>query len=238
MPDPTNPAPAPTGTPPQGTTPPATTPNPAPAADPKLTDGTSSLLGAALDNAPAADPAAKSDTTPAPAPKAPEAYTPFTLPEGVTLDETVLGEATTLFKEMDLPQEQAQKLVDFHSKQLKAAADTPYQLWRDTQETWMEELRSDPNLGKLIDNGTVGGQVAKMINSLPAEQASAFREALNFTGVGNNPAIVRGLYELSKRFTEPGHVQGNNPTAQAKPGGGQRPSAAEALYPKLANKET
>jgi hypothetical protein len=218
MPDPTNPAPAPTGTPPQGTTPPATTPNPAPAADPKLTDGTSSLLGAA--------------------PTAPESYTPFTLPEGVTLDETVLGEATTLFKEMDLPQEQAQKLVDFHSKQLKAAADTPYQLWRDTQETWMEELRSDPNLGKLIDNGTVGGQVAKMINSLPAEQASAFREALNFTGVGNNPAIVRGLYELSKRFTEPGHVQGNNPTAQAKPGGGQRPSAAEALYPKLANKET
>jgi hypothetical protein len=136
-------------------------------------------------------------------------------------------------RESGLNQEQAQKFVDFHANALREASEGPAKLWQDTQDLWMDELRSDPILGKDIDNGRVGSSIARMISALPAPQATAFREAMNFTGAGNNPAIVRGFYELSKRFAEPGHVQGSAP-AQTK----SRPTAAQALYPTLAPKES
>lgn len=138
-----------------------------------------------------------------------------------------------MFRELGLDQAGAQRLVDFYSEQVKALAEGPAKLWRDTQDLWIDELRSDPTIGKGIENGTVGASIAKMVNALPAPLAASFREAMNFTGAGNNPAIVRGFYELSKRFAEPGPVQGNAPaTAKTKPG------AAAALYPNLTPKES
>jgi hypothetical protein len=184
-----------------------------------------SVLDEALAKAPAEAEGAKPD---APATKAepPAKYADFTVPEGVKLEGEALDKASALMRESGLSQEQAQKFVDFHAAALKAAAEGPAAMWKDTQDTWIDELRSDPTLGKGIENGTVGASIAKMISALPAPQATAFREAMNFTGAGNNPAIVRGFYELSKRFAEPGHVQGNAP-AQVK----TKPAPAQALYP-------
>src|SRR6266403_1426137 len=55
------------------------------------------------------------ETTPAePTPGAPEAYTDFTLPEGVKLEGETLKSAQELFKDLNLPQDGAQRLVDFH----------------------------------------------------------------------------------------------------------------------------
>src|SRR5258706_11787563 len=45
---------------------------------------------------------------------APEAYTDFTLPEGVKLEGETLKAATELFRELGLPQANAQRLVDLH----------------------------------------------------------------------------------------------------------------------------
>lgn len=200
---------------------PGTTPPSAPA----------SVLDEALSKAPAEAPGAKDPAAPA-KPEPPAKYSDFTVPEGVKLEGETLDKATGLFRDLGLDQAGAQKLVDFHAAALREASEGPAKLWQDTQETWIDELRSDPTLGKGIENGTVGASIAKMISALPAPQATAFREAMNFTGAGNNPAIVRGFYELSKRFAEPGHVQGNAP-AQIK----SKPSAAQALYPTL-SKET
>lgn len=208
-----------------------------------MTDGTNSLLGSITDAPPAPAPAdgkpaeSKAGEAPKPAdPKppagAPEKYEDFKVPEGVELKGEVLDKATGLFKELGLSQTQAQSLVDFHANQLKALAEGPGKLWQETQAVWIDELRSDPIIGKAIDNGTVGASIAKMVNQLPGPLASSFREAMNFTGAGNHPAIVRGIYELSKKFAEPGHVQGNAP-AQLK----AKPSPAAALYPNLAPKE-
>lgn len=204
-------------------------------AKPSLTDGKSSLLtSTAVAPADETTDATKGDdesktedkAKPDAKPTAPEAYTDFKLPDGFTLEAPTLEKAKALFKDLGLPQEGAQKLVDFHADQLKAAGEAPFKLWQDTQEAWLDEIRSDPKIGKLVDNGTVGASVSKMISTLPTEQATAFREALNFTGSGNNPAIVRGLFELSKKFAEPGHVQGNAPADQKT-----RPSIAQAMYP-------
>jgi len=220
---------------------PTPTPNPSPAPTPTSVspttevakDGPASFLDEALtkakpdaDGTKPAEGAAKTDDKPAAGP--PEKYADFKLPDGVKLEGEILGKATGLFKELGLGQDQAQKLVDFHAAALKEVGETSMKLWKDTQDVWMDELRSDPILGKGVNDGTVGASIAKMISAMPAPQAVAFREAMNFTGAGNNPAIVRGFYELSKKFSEPGHVHGNGP-AIAK----ATPSAAQALYPNL-----
>ena len=224
----------------QPTPSPTASPTPAPTPDaPVLTDGKSSLLGAALDSTPAPDapaPEPKPDgEKPAPA-AVPEKYE-FKPIEGFTLEGETFDKAVGMFKEAGLSQDAAQKFVEFHADALRAATEGPYKLWQDTQDAWLDELRSDPKIGKSIDNGEVGASVSKMISALPVEQATAFREALNFTGAGNNPAIVRGLYELSRQFSEPGHVQGQSPVPSKAPGTG-RPSPAAALYPNLVKKES
>lgn len=213
-----------TPTTPEATPASPTTSAPAPSAP-------ASVLDEALSKAPAEAPGTDK-TAPATKSEPPAKYSDFTVPEGVKLEGETLDKATGLFRDLGLDQAGAQKLVDFHTAALREASEGPAKLWQDTQETWIDELRSDPTLGKGIENGTVGASIAKMISALPAPQATAFREAMNFTGAGNNPAIVRGFYELSKRFAEPGHVQGNAP-AQIK----SKPSAAQALYPTL-SKET
>jgi len=207
---------------------PTPTPNPtAASATPTETSPSAhaSILDEALSKAPAEATGAKDPATPA-KPEPPAKYTDFAVPEGVKLEGEVLDKATGLFRDLGLDQAGAQKLVDFHAAQLKEASEGPAKLWQDTQETWIDELRSDPTLGKGIENGTVGASIAKMISALPAPQATAFREAMNFTGAGNNPAIVRGFYEFSKRFAEPGPVQGGGPAVIKG-----KPSAAQALYP-------
>jgi hypothetical protein len=204
---------------------------------PSLTDGKSSILAEALDKAPgetppAGDPSAEPDKSKEPAAGAPTDYGDFTVPEGITLTQESLDAAKALFKDSGLSKDQAQRFMDMHTAAVKAMAEGPANLWRETQETWIEELRSDPKIGRGIDDGTVGASISKMISLLPDASASAMREAFNFTGAGNHPAIVRGLHELSKLLTEPGHVQGR-PAPQGK----ERPSGAHAIYPNLVKKD-
>src|SRR5258708_4608855 len=45
---------------------------------------------------------------------APETYADFKVPDGYTLDADVAKEATTIFKALNLGQDQAQQLVDFY----------------------------------------------------------------------------------------------------------------------------
>ena len=45
----------------------------------------------------------------------PDEYADFSMPEGIQLDETMLAEALPVFKELELTQTQAQKLVDFQA---------------------------------------------------------------------------------------------------------------------------
>lgn len=206
---------------------------------PETPKAPTSLLGEALDKAPKQDSAPKKEGDDAPKPPepaatgAPEKYTDFKLPEGFTLPAETLTEATGLFKDMNLSQDQAQKLVDFHTKAVQSTSDGIAKLWQDTQDTWIDELKSDPKYGKLFTSGELGAGISKMISSLDQGLATAFRDAFNFTGAGNNPAIVRGLYELSKLYNEPSRHVSGNPPASVK----SKPSAAAALYPNLVKKE-
>lgn len=161
---------------------------------------------------------------------APDKYE-FKLPEGYELDPKVSEEASTIFKELGLPQEAAQKLVDFYTAKASEAAQAPYDLWQKTQEDWVTSIKADPEIGGKLDQ--VKQVTSKAIDSLGPKLAGEFREAMNFTGAGNNPAFVRAFYEFAKQLTEGTSVTGGKPSAAGQSSGAPAQMGAHALYPKL-----
>lgn len=198
---------------------PVTPPSPTPALTNQPTSATPKEGEPALVNA---------ETKPEAKPEgAPEKYAAFTLPEGATANESVITEASGIFKELGLSQAQAQRLVDFYSKDSLKAADAGVKLWQDTQQTWRDEVKNSPDIGgaKL---GPVMATINKAINTIgDAKLIDGFREAMNITGAGNNPAFIRAFYAMAQKLTEGGPVSGS-PTA-AKP----QLTGAAAMYPNL-----
>lgn len=161
---------------------------------------------------------------------APDKYTDFKVPEGFKLDDAVAKEAGELFKGLNLPQEGAQKLIDFYSAKTLEAAEAPYKAYRDMQTKWVDEIKADPEIGEKLDE--VKTVVGRAIDGLGNPKlAASFREAMDLTGAGNNPAFIRAFYKLAQKVTEGQHVAGRGPAAVKPPGRGG--SAAHNLYPNL-----
>lgn len=178
----------------------------------------------------------------APPAAAPEKYEAWKVPEGYELDPEVKTEAEPLFKELGLSQDAAQKLVDLYSKHSiksleehnKSASDW----WAKRQQDWREELKRDPQVGKLVgSNGNFGpdSAVVQTVNrALDGLQnpklVSDFKEAMDLTGAGNNPAFVKVLYALASKVTEgTSYAANGNPV---RPNAG-RPTPGAAMYPNL-----
>ncbi len=149
-----------------------------------------------------------------PKPKAPEEYAEFAIPEGTALDEQTATEFKGLAKELDLTQEQAQKLLDFGGGKLRTQIEAPYKLWAKTQADWQAEVKADPELGgtKFQDTRKSAAQVFVPGESNPfvknEAEAQSLRDALNMTGAGNNPAMVRFFARIGKLLAEPGPLTG------------------------------
>ena len=172
---------------------------------------------------------------------APEKYEDFKLPEGVELKGEQLTAATALFKEMGLPQDAAQKLVDFHTAQMKAAADGPANALRDMRADWQAKTHADPDIAKVVVDGKTGLDavkinVAKVFSAIGNEKlVNDFKEVMNLTGVGDHPAFINVINKLAGFVTEGKHVAGGKPSVHGQSPGGAAtpPTAAQALYPNL-----
>jgi hypothetical protein len=164
--------------------------------------------------------------------KAPEAYEEFKLPEGTTLDEQGMTDFKGLAKELDLTQDQAQKMLDFGGDKIKALAEAPYRLWAETQAKWQAEVKADPEIGgtRFADSIAAAAKVFEVSESNPfvgsVDEAKTLREALNMTGAGNNPAIVKMFVKMGKLLSEPGGLSGN-PVKQSQE------SLLDKLYPTM-----
>jgi hypothetical protein len=164
---------------------------------------------------------------------APEKYEDFKLPEGYKFDDAALKDIQGLFKDAGLNQEAAQKMVDYYAKNGLQAAEAPYKLWADTQKSWIKEI--EDTHGSKAD--TMRTDINKGLDAVLTSPKlnRAFREALDMTGAGSNPAFFEALSLLVKPFLEGTVVKGGGPTkeSQGNPNAPARPSAAEAMYPHL-----
>lgn len=165
--------------------------------------------------------------------KAPDAYAAFTAPEGYTLDPKTIEAASPIFKELNLNQDQAQKLVDFHTQQMIEAAKGPQAAYEALRTEWRSAVTNDPEMKGKLD--TIKTDIGRALNSLgDAKLASDFKAAMDLTGAGDHPAFVKAFWKLSQFVTEGTHVTGTNPSPKGQQAPGSKPpSPAQALYPNL-----
>ena len=151
---------------------------------------------------------------------APEEYSDFTLPEGVNLDAAAVAEAIPLLKEMGATQEQAQKLVDLQVQTMTGLMDAQSKAWTDQLGEWKNARETDAEFGK----GKYDESIAIARKGMREFGEPALFAALEETGMGNHPELIRAFYRVGKAIGEDGFNFGSSNTE-----GGQ--SLAEKLFP-------
>ncbi|WP_407264282.1 peptidase [Klebsiella quasipneumoniae] len=149
---------------------------------------------------------------------APEKYE-FTAAEGVDLDTEALKDFEPVARELNLTNEQAQKLVDAYPKILAGVQQRQADAWQAQTEEWAATVKADKEIGG--DKLTANLGVAQ--RALDTFGTPALKEYLNGTGLGNHPELVKAFVKVGKAMSEDGVVTGKE--------SGQR-SAAEVLYGK------
>lgn len=157
----------------------------------------------------------------------PVEYTDFTLPEGIAIEAEKLAAFKEAAAGAKLSQEQAQKFVDLHTQAITEASTKPYEMWRDTQKQWQDQIKADPEFGGAKLESETLPAIARAIREFSPndDAAKALKQAFSFTGAGNNPEVIRFIARIGKSLAEGTHVSG-------KPAGGDGgKSAASKLYP-------
>ncbi|HDS7133368.1 TPA: peptidase [Klebsiella aerogenes] len=197
---------------------------PAPAADPAKPEGDKPQPGTEGDNpqenkpADGDKPADKPDDKEQKAEGAPEKYE-FTAGEGVELDTEALKDFEPVARDLNLTNEQAQKLVDAYPKILAGVQQRQAEAWQAQTEEWAATVKADKEIGG--DKLTANLGVAQ--RALDTFGTPELKEYLNGTGLGNHPELVKAFIKVGKAMSEDGMVTGKE--------SGQR-SAAEVLYGK------
>ncbi len=147
---------------------------------------------------------------------APEKYE-FTAGEGVELDADALKDFEPVARDLNLTNEQAQKLVDAYPKILAGVQQRQAEAWQKQTEGWAETVKADKEIGgdKLTANLSAAQRALDQFGT------PELKEYLNATGLGNHPDLVKTFVKIGKAMSEDGMVDGSNQ--------GQR-SAAEVLY--------
>lgn len=144
------------------------------------------------------------------APKgAPEKYE-FTAPEGREYDPGVINAYSEVAKELNLPQEAAQKMIDKIAPLMEARQIEQVQAIRND---WAEAARSDQEYGgdKLNENLAVAKKALDKFGS------PELRTLLNDSGLGNNPEVIRFMYRAGKAISEDTFVGGSKGNQKSGP---------------------
>ena len=125
---------------------------------------------------------------------APDAYEDFKVPDGFEVDAVAMDAFKPLAKELELTQEQAQKLVDFYNDGAKTSADESQTYYSDLMTEWQESVRNDKELGgKNFDDSLSAARKA-----LDAFATPELYEIFEATGMGNHPEMVRIFARIGK----------------------------------------
>lgn len=152
---------------------------------------------------------------------APEEYEDFTIAEGQELDAAMVEKFTPVAKELGLTQANAQKLVDLYAGEVARANEANQQAFAELKSGWLKEAKSDAEVGGAKWNETMS-HADKAIKAFGDPE---LREALDFTGVGNHPALIRFFAKVGSKLVEDTTDLNGNP-----PGGDVSTSRAERMY--------
>lgn len=154
---------------------------------------------------------------------APEKYE-FAAPEGVQLDQELLGKFSTLAKELNLPQANAQKVVDLGVEMQKTILQKQAEQWAEIRQGWITNLKADKDFGGQKFNETIEGAKRALSTFGDPEMV----EFLESTGFGDHAGLIKFLAKVDKKTREDSLVD--------KGTGKGDVSAAEILYPEQGKK--
>lgn len=143
---------------------------------------------------------------------APDTYADFAMPEGITVDEALLSEVSPIFKELNLTQDQAQKLVDFQARQVQASSQKQVDAFNQLVNDWLDQSRNDKEFGgdKFEQNVSIARSAIDKFGT------PGLKQLLEEHGVGNHPELVRFMIKVGKLTVEdvPGGI--TTPTSKAQ----------------------
>jgi hypothetical protein len=141
-----------------------------------------------------------------PSGQAPEAYQ-LTLPENAVIDDATLEKTATIARELGLPNESAQKMVNFLNEQNASRDEAILESNRPGGAEWT--ARTTEWAQQALKDEVIGGSPEKLQASVTLAKRALSEffppEVQNFleeTGFGSNPALLRGLAKIGKTMSE------------------------------------
>lgn len=136
---------------------------------------------------------------------APEKYE-FQAAEGVELDTEALKDFEPVARDLNLTNEQAQKLVDAYPKILAGVQQRQAEVWQAQTEQWAADVKADKEIGgdKLTANLSAAQRALEQFGD------PELKEYLNTTGLGNHPALVKAFIKVGKAMSEDKVVTGGH----------------------------
>ena len=136
--------------------------------------------------APAPDKQQDEDAAPAVIP----ASYQLTIPEGFEIDEGILAEADPVFRELNLTNEQADKLMPLAGKLVERITSESEDEFAALRSDWAKQTKADAQIGGANWPETER-LVGRALDAAGAPRGSEFREYLDETGLGNHPEMLR-----------------------------------------------
>ena len=146
------------------------------------------------------------------------------------LDPEVVIAFGEVAKELDLPQDAAQKVIDKVAPVMQARQ---AKMVEQVRVDWANEAKADQEFGG--ENLNANLEVAK--SSLNTFGTDALKSLLQESGLGNHPEVIRFMYRAGKAISEDAYV-GNSQGANAKSNSIPKDfdGIANALYSNQQNK--
>lgn len=148
----------------------------------------------------------------------PEAYA-LAAPEGVELDAALVLEATPVLRELGLSNEAASKLVPVAAKLVESAGtralDGLIEAGERQRRDWLEAARADGEIGGRRWNETLRS-AGVALDAFGFRGGHPFRQALEDTGFGNHPDMIRLFARLGAMVGEDGQFVRGDTGARGK----------------------
>lgn len=151
---------------------------------------------------------------------APEKYE-FQLPEGMQLDQEALAEFDPIARELNLTNDQAQKLASLYANRMAKTVQQQQDGWNQTLAKWVSDMKSDKEIG----GDAFTPSVKHAQNAINKFGTPELKSALDSYGMGNHPELVRVFARIGKAMAEDTHVQPGN-------GGGEL-DQSKRLFPNM-----
>lgn len=149
---------------------------------------------------------------------APEKYE-FKAAEGQQFDSKVIDQFSDVARELNLPQDAAQKVLD---KMAPALAARQAEAVEAIRTQWADDAKADKEIGgdKLDEN------LATAKKAIDQFGTPELRTLLDQSGLGNHPEVIRAFYRAGKAISEDRFVSGQGSQT------GQQ-SMAQRMYPNM-----